>query len=72
MTSPEDTPPTLLDYDALSVYLQVPNGTLRYWASKDQWTPYGTPRARLWSLAQALASFTNRRMSDLGEEDAQG
>jgi hypothetical protein len=59
--------PTLLDYAALSAYLQVPTGTLRYWASKDGWTAYGTPRARLWPLSEAVASFTDRRMSDLGE-----
>jgi hypothetical protein len=65
MTAKPDT--TLLDYQELAVYLQVPIGTLRYWASVDGWSPHGTPRARRWPLTEAVRSFTNRRMSDLGD-----
>lgn len=69
MTEPA---PPLLDYEELSAYLQVPVGTLRYWAHKDSWTPHGTPRARRWPMDQAVRSFTNRRMSDLGEDHDRG
>ena len=54
----------LLDTEAIAHHFQVAPGTIRRWASEDGWHPYGTRKARLWSLADAQASHDRRRADD--------
>lgn len=51
----------LTDYARLADELGVVVGTLRYWASKDDWTEYGTRGRRLILRTQALDSYRKRR-----------
>jgi hypothetical protein len=56
----------LLDTEALAVRFRVAPGTVRYWASMDEWTAYGTRRHRLWNLAEAQASYDKRHPEEEG------
>lgn len=57
----------LLDYRELQAWLKlatdekVPVGTLRYWASSENWTPHGEPRHRRWEIEQARATYLKYR-----------
>ena len=51
----------LLDTDAIARHYGIPTGTIRYWAHKDGWTPYGTRRHRQWNLHEAQTSFDRWR-----------
>lgn len=56
-----------LAYDELRAWLRlafgedVPLGTLRYWASAENWRPHGTRRRRRWELEQARATYLKYR-----------
>lgn len=52
--------PRLADTAAIAAGFRVAPGTVRYWASTDHWTPYGTRRNRLWNLAEVQASYDRR------------
>lgn len=54
----------LADTEAIAHHYNVAIGTVRRWASEDHWHPYGTRRARLWSLAEAQASYQRRRRAE--------
>lgn len=49
------------DFASLSVWLTVPNGTLRRWRSEDQWANHGTKSRPLFARADVLASWQRRR-----------
>lgn len=51
----------LLDTEALAHHHGVAPGTIRRWASEDRWHRYGTRRHRLWSMAEAGASWERRQ-----------
>lgn len=57
----------LVDTGAMAARFEVAPGTVRYWASQDHWTPYGTRRHRLWNLADAQASYDRRHPGDEDE-----
>lgn len=67
--------PALLTYDELQAWLrlavgeEVPLGTLRYWASTEPWTPYGTSRERRWDMTQARATYLKYRGSTQNGHD---
>lgn len=50
----------LIDAEALAVHFKVAVGSIRRWASEDEWTSYGTRRHRLWSLYDAQHSYEKR------------
>lgn len=56
-----------LAYDELRAWFRlafdddVPLGTLRYWASAENWTPHGSRRARRWDLDQARRTYLKYR-----------
>jgi uncharacterized protein YjcR len=52
--------PTRADTEAVASQYSVAVGTIYRWASEDNWTRYGTARARLWSLEQAYNSWARR------------
>lgn len=54
----------LLDTEAIAHHFHVAPGTIRRWASEDQWHRYGTRRNRLWSLADAQRSWERRNTSN--------
>jgi uncharacterized protein YjcR len=57
----------LLDTEAIAHHFKVAPGTIRRWASQDQWHPYGTRRHRTWSLWEAQASWEHRHSRDQTE-----
>jgi hypothetical protein len=58
---------SLVTYDELQAWLrlatgeEVPLGTLRYWASAENWTPHGSRRRRRWDIAEARATYFKYR-----------
>ena len=46
--------------EAVAIY-RVPAGTLRRWASEDDWTPFGSGYRRYWSYDQVQDSYDERR-----------
>lgn len=58
---------TRVTYDELQVWLRlafdedVPLGTLRYWASTENWAKHGTRRHRRWDLDQARRTYLKYR-----------
>lgn len=57
----------LLDTEAIALHYKVAPGSIRRWASEDGWHRYGTRRHRLWSLADAQASYERRQPRDQAE-----
>lgn len=51
--------------DAAKLF-DVPTGTIRRWASEDDWTPHGTRRRRRWELPQVQESYDRRRAAGRG------
>jgi hypothetical protein len=60
------------DYPTLSAELGVPIGTLRRWATEDEWTTAGTPRRRLWLRTQVIASYDRRRGGHRTNREGEG
>lgn len=54
----------LLDTEAVAEFYGVKPGTVRSWASRYGWTPYGTRRHRLWDLNEAQASYDQHIRKD--------
>ena len=52
--------PILVTTHDLATLLHVAPGTVRRWASEDQWTAYGTRRQRLWDFNEAQESADRR------------
>ncbi|WP_116042306.1 hypothetical protein [Amycolatopsis palatopharyngis] len=59
----------LADTAAIASLFRVAPGTVRYWASVDRWTPYGTRRHRQWNLLEAQASYDQRHTQEAKQMD---
>lgn len=63
----------LVDTEAVAAHYRVAPGTVRSWASRYGWTPYGTRRARLWDLNQIQKTFdeqeTKKAMTEIFEDE---
>lgn len=55
-----------VDTAAIAVHYGVAVGTVRRWASEDEWLPMGTRRHRLWDLNQAQDSYDKRHPREDG------
>jgi uncharacterized protein YjcR len=53
-------PLLLLDTEAIAWHYEVAVSTIRSWARRDHWQPYGTRRHRRWNLREAQASYEQR------------
>ncbi|MDX8050416.1 hypothetical protein SK571_13575 [Lentzea sp. BCCO 10_0798] len=54
----------LADTEAVASFYDVAPGTVRSWASRYNWTPYGGRRARQWDLIEIEQKFREREMEN--------